>query len=341
MKFLKLLKFWFINTRYHSLAQSFLPALLAASLAFGHENFSLVLAFLAVVGVELVHMGMNLFDDYFDYRIQNTGYRDAMVHEGMRARIAKCPYLTSGKTTLKTLLAVSMGCCLLALAAGIPIFLERGEPIFWLTLGMGVLGLAYSGWPLRLSYRGLGELEIGLVFGPLLMSGVYYSSCGEFEPSFLLIAVPVGLLVMNIVYAHAMMDLEPDKKVGKMTLAVLAGSSNARLIILALVLTLPYVLVGVGVLSQTISGTYLLVLLTFPLAVALYKLMLQFVREPQKPVCRRFWMGPMSRWEVVKANGIEWFMVRWYLARNLLLFFCLAIIAAEVIRDLTGIKPIP
>ncbi|UQZ88001.1 1,4-dihydroxy-2-naphthoate prenyltransferase [Deltaproteobacteria bacterium Smac51] len=331
MKLFRVVKFWIINARYHALVQSLLPALLAVCLAAREETFSPGLAFLAVIGVELGHLGLNLFDDYFDFRRQNSGYRDLMARAGMRARIAKCPYLTSGAANLNQLLTACLVFCGLALLAGLAIFLDRGHPIIWLAAVMALLGLAYSGWPLRLSYRGLGEIEIGLVFGPLLMSGVFYSACGQFDPALLLIAVPVGLLVMNIVYAHAIMDLEPDQRIGKMTLAGLLGSRPARLVMLALVLGLPYVLVGLGVASGRMNPANLLVWLTLPLAAALFKLMLQYVRDPARPVERRFWMGPMNRWEVITANGIEWFMVRWYLARNLLLFFCLAIMAASII----------
>lgn len=331
MKYFKFIKFWFINTRYHALAQSLLPALLAVSLAYGRENFSPVLALLAVIGVELAHMAINLFDDYFDYRHQNSGYREAMAREGMRARIAKCPYLTSGQANLSQLLAVCVGLAGLAVLCGLPIFIARGAPIVWLVVATGLLGLAYSGWPLRLSYRGLGELQIGLVFGPLMMGGVYYSACGSFSPSLLLISVPIGLLVMNIVYTHAIMDVEPDKRVGKMTMAVLVGSSFARLTVLALVLAIPYAMVAAGVGAKSLPPANLLALLTLPLAIALFKYMLQYVRDPVRPVSRRFWMGPMSRWEVVTKNGIEWFMVRWYMARNLLLFFCLSAMVAGFI----------
>ncbi|MDR3204897.1 MAG: prenyltransferase [Deltaproteobacteria bacterium] len=336
MKITQLIKFWVINSRYHALAQSLLPALLALCLAAGHKDFSLTLALLAVVGVEMVHMGVNLLDDYFDYSHQHSSYRDLMAREGMRARVAKCPYLTTGQATLGQLLTASFICWALALAVGLPILLTRGMPVLWLITLTAFLGITYSGWPLRLSYRGLGELEIGAIFGPLLMSGVYYSACGTFSSSLFLISIPVGLLVMNIIYAHSIMDVEPDKKVGKMTLAVLAKSSSARLIILALVLILPYVLVTAGVAAKILYWPHLLVLFTLPLAVALFKLMVQYVREPSQPIRRHFWMGPMNRWETVKANGIEWFMIRWYLARNLLLFFCCSVMAARLITKILG-----
>jgi 1,4-dihydroxy-2-naphthoate octaprenyltransferase len=337
MGYLGTLRFWFINTRPHSLAQSLLPAVLAACLASAREGFSPLLALAAVLGVELAHMGINLFDDYFDYRHQNTVYRDLMAREGMRARIAKCPYLTSGKASLGQLLLACLACCGLATLLGLPILYFRGAPILWLLAITALLGLAYSGWPLRLSYRGLGEIEIGVVFGPLMMSGVYFASCGRFDPALFLISVPVGLLVMNIVYSHAIMDVEPDRRVGKMTLAVLAGGPAARLSILALALTVPYALIGAGVAAGQLKMAYLLAFATIPMALALFRLMRQFASDPHKPIERKIWMGPMSRWEIVKANGIEWFMVRWYLARNLLLFFCLSILLASLIgRSLGG-----
>jgi 1,4-dihydroxy-2-naphthoate octaprenyltransferase len=328
MKHFHFFKFWFINTRYHSLVQSLLPALLAACMASGHESFSPGLALLAVIGVEFGHMGINLFDDYFDFRHHNSGFRDVMARGGMRARIAKCPYLTSGQANLSQLLAVCLGSCALALACGMPILVARGTPIVCLMAITAALGLAYSGGPLKLSYRGLGEIQIGIVFGPLMMSGVYFSACGHFSLSLFLISIPVGLLVMNIVYTHAIMDVEPDKRVGKMTLAILLGSSSARFAVLALVLMAPYIMVSLGILTKSLPISYLLVLLTIPLAFMLFKYMLQYVRNPASPVSRHFWMGPMSHWRVVTANGIEWFMVRWYMARNLLLFFCLLVMIA-------------
>lgn len=330
---MKLLRFWIKNARCHALAQSALPSLLAVSLALGRTDFSPPLALLAVFGVMMGHLGCNLFDDYFDFRVQNTGFRNTMARAGLRARIAKCPYLTSGEATLGQLLAASCAYSGLALLAGLLIWLRRGEPILYIALFTAFLGLAYSGWPLRLSYHGLGELLIGLVFGPLLMSGVYYAACGRLDSSILFIAAPVGLLVMNIIYVHSIMDYEPDKLVGKKTLAVLADRRRLRLAILGLVLFLPYLLISVGLLAGRLSPAYALVFPTLALAVMLFRLMLQYARDPRKPVRRRFWMGPMSGWDRVLANGLDWFMLRWFLARNLLLFFCLSVSAAHLVSS--------
>ncbi len=36
-------------------------------------------------------------------------------------------------------------------------------------------------------------------------------------------------------------------------------------------------------------------------------------------------MGPMEMWDAIKESGIEWFMIRWYLARNLISVFALIV----------------
>ena len=65
------IRFWFKNARVQALPQSVLPALLAVCLAASSTGFSLTLGILGVLGVIMGHLGLNLFDDYFDYLKKN------------------------------------------------------------------------------------------------------------------------------------------------------------------------------------------------------------------------------------------------------------------------------
>lgn len=328
---IKTIRFWIHNARITALPQSVLPALLAVCLAFHRPGFSWWLAVLAVSGVVLGHLGCNLLDDFFDYLKKESSYRNRLEHQGMRARISKCTYLSSGAATVKQLFAASSCFCIGALICGGVIWYYRGDTIVWIALATALLGFFYSGPPFRLCYRGLGELQVGLMFGPLLMAGVYYAACGSWETSQLLISVPVGLLVANILYTHSMMDVAPDKQVGKMTLAVLLGSNGAMLTASALILLLPFLSVVTGVAAQKLPEATLLVLLTLPMAVTLFRLMAAFTRDPQKRFNPRWWMGPIPHWERYGQVGIDWFMIRWCLARNLLTFYCLLLMVAGLI----------
>lgn len=320
---MNIIRFWLKNARTTALPQSLMPAALAVCMASQREGFSILLGILAVLGVVAGHLSMNLFDDYFDYKVKKSDYRQQMQHKGMRARISKCVYLTSGDATLKQLLAA---CCVfgaIALTIGFVIYLHRGNAILILAAFTALLGVSYSGAPLRLSYHGLGEILIGIMFGPMLMTGVFYSACGVFDWSVLFVSIPVGLLVANIVYTHAIMDYEPDKEVGKMTFAVLLNDKKRMLLCLLLLLVMTFAFVISGVIVGYLSPYYLLSLLTIPMAIGLYRLMIEFVRHPDRSFTPRFWMGPMGNWQRIQAIGIDWFMIRWLLARNLLSFFCL------------------
>lgn len=325
------IRFWIRNSRSNALPQSLMPASLAVVMAFRQPGFSVGLSVLAVLGVALGHLGLNLWDDYFDYRRKGTVYRDKMARAGIRARIAKCSYLTSGAATVRQLRNTCMVFCLLASVIGIVLCFKRGEVVFYIGLIAALLGLSYSGNPLRLSYRGLGELQVGFMFGPLLMAGVYYSACGQLDISVILVSVPVGLLVANILYTHSIMDFEPDKQVGKMTLAVLLNNKKAMLWILTGFLFLPFGFIIFGIITFCLPLYYWWVMLVFPMAFGLFYFMLQYIRCPGKEINRYFWMGPMNNWERIKGAGIEWFMIRWYLARNLLSFFCLVILILNVV----------
>ena len=328
---MNIVRTWINNARVIALPQSLLPAILAVCLAIKIDGFNIWLGILAVLGVIAGHLGMNLFDDYFDYKVKESGHRDTLNRKGFRARISKCVYLTSGEATLKQLLTACIVFGVVALSLGAVIWYFRGNFILWLALITAVVGVSYSGPPLRLSYHGLGELVIGFIFGPLLMTGVYYSACGHWDYSILFVSIPVGMLVTNIVYSHAIMDYEPDKEVGKMTFAILLGSKKNMLIFHRFLVNSAYLLIIAGILTGHLSHYYWLVFLTYPLAIYQQYLMMQFVKSPDRSFSPKWWMGPMGNWGGYKVAGIDWFMIRWLSARNLLSLFCLIIIIISFI----------
>lgn len=64
----------------------------------------MVAGILAVIGVGIVHLGMNLADDYFDYKqgIPNQQIRSTLAAQGsVRARMYKCSYIQSGEATIE------------------------------------------------------------------------------------------------------------------------------------------------------------------------------------------------------------------------------------------------
>ena len=331
------LKKWLDNARAGALVQSAMPALLAVALAFAAGGAVWWIAILAVLGVECAHLAMNLADDYFDYKVDMKGDRDRVVRQGFRAMTAKYPYLTDGSETLKTTAHAIARFSATAIATGLLIFiyrfLENGftgpEGAWWIVAivaACAFLGFFYSGPPLKLAYRGVGELIIGLIFGPLLMIGVYYSCCGRVDLNIVFISIPVGLLVLNILFTHSFIDRKGDEVSNKMTFARLLKTDGLCLAFSALFLFVPFAMIVAAVACGYLHPAYLAVALVLPRAIWLFRSLVLFTKgemmEIEKPAK---WLGPMPGWDQIRAAKVDWFLARWFCARNLLSGFCVLI----------------
>ncbi len=338
---------WITNARPTSLVQSAMPAVLAVALAVGQEGFCWWLALIAVLGVLAAHLGMNLADDYFDYKVDMLGDRDRVVRQGFRAMTVKYPYLADGSQTLRTTLCAILGFGAVAMAMGAVIVVCRGcipsmaatggvWPLLLIVVLTLVLGIFYSAPPLKLGYRGLGELVIGVIFGPLLMIGVYYSATGTLRPDVVMVSIPVGLLVTSILFTHSFIDKKGDEASNKMTLARLIGTDSGNLVASFLFNFLPFVMVLVAIVTGMMHPAYLAVLLVLPRAVWLWHSLVLFSRGEDDRIRRQLqqpprWLGPLTQWEDIRKAGLCWFMARWLTARNLLSGYCLIIILVHIV----------
>ncbi len=330
---MKKLKFWIGNARTVSLAQSLMPAIVAVVMAIGSEGFNIWAALAAVVGVVLAHLGMNLADDYFDYKADRKDARKDLVRQGFRARSGKYPYLADGSASLgelKWAIIVALG--IAAVLGGAILVFRPLISIVIIALATLFLGIFYSAPPFKFSYRGLGELTIGIIFGPLLMGGVYAASAGRIDPFVVFISAPVGLLVVNILFTHSFIDQIADKASGKMTFAILLGNDKRNIVASGLINTLPFAIVAVGVIIGMLSPWYLLVFLIFPRAIWLVRSLVLFSKGKEVDLEKPKWyLGRMENWEGIRKSGIDWFMIRWYCARNICSDFCLVVVIVNLI----------
>ena len=275
------------------------------------------------MGVVTGNMSANLLDDYFDYKAHHAHYRNVLDSEGFRVRVGKYAYITSGQATVGQVLGVSIALMGLTFLIGGVVFYFRGVAVLMIAAITAVLAIFYSGPPLRLSYRGLGELVIGVIFGPLNMIGTYYAACGTMDQALILISIPVGLLVMNIIYVHSMLDIVVDNKLGKKTLAVFLNRPPVMLIVLFFILFLPFFVIAFGIWRGSLPVSHVALMLTLPMAVGLFHMMTVFYKNPEQKFEPKPWMGLMRGWQRFEAIGTSWFMIRWFLARNLLISVCL------------------
>ena len=234
--------FWMKNARQVSLPQSMLPVLLAVGMSLRHDSFPSGWPH-APLGV-----GATGTTSPTTISIPREVRRSARGWLGRYPRPCgevPLPPVRAPPPCGRTVVAV---CVFLGPGRRARSRRRRLPGVVPLALaGIGaVLGISYSGGPLRTGYRRLGEPVVGLLFGPLLMAGVQYTACGVLDGQVLLVGVAVGLLVTSILYTHSMLDRHADSRMGKRTLAHLLGTPRAMIAASGLFCFAPFVLVAAG-----------------------------------------------------------------------------------------------
>lgn len=335
-----LIKRWLYNARSFAAPQNLMPSILAVVLAVGVPGFNIWLGILAVLGVCLVHLGGNLLDDYFDWQDELLSYREDLRKEGEKAFTDKYPYLRDGSTTIPQLrkaIGVFFG---LAALCGLIIWWARGFDSWILGIGLVAVFLCYfySGSPLKLGFHGLGELVIGICFGPCLICGVYQSACGAlytpetgFAWHILALGCAIGMFVTNILYTHSFVERHVDEVSHKKTLAVLLKTDAAGLTAYAIFLFVPFILVLLCVAQGYIHWAYALVCLMLPQAFWLMWAMIQFAKKKEVDTEHPHrWLGPMDNWEQVEPEN-RYYLLRWYTMRNINTGFCFILAIVKLI----------
>lgn len=338
-----MLKKWLINGRAAATVQSVMPAILAVVLTIGNPEFCWWAAILAVLGIFCAHIAMNLADDYFDYKADMLEDRLNVVRKGFKAYTAKYPYLTDGSATLKDLCTAILTFTLVALVFGGAIFaFWTGSHGFcgasgsWWILAItaltGFLGVFYSAPPIKFCYWGMGEPVTGLIFGPLLMMGVSCATIGSVDIPVALISVPVGLLVVNILFTHSYIDNVGDEESEKTTLAGLLRTDKACLAMSAILNFLPFAITVGAVIAGTMRWPYLFVLIALPRAIWLFRSLISFSRKEEIDTTNPpKYLGNMGNWEAITKAGLGWYLIRWFTARNTLSAYCLLVIVIRII----------
>jgi 1,4-dihydroxy-2-naphthoate octaprenyltransferase len=237
--------------------------LLSVSYAKEFRLFWMVLAF---VGVYLIEIGKNAINECVDYISGADRYVDT-EHQ--------TPFSGGKKTIVDGLLTVNqsawIGVVTMALAAviGIVFVLFREPKVIWVGLAGFFLAIIYSLPPFKLCYRGFGEAVVGTTFGPLITNGMYLVMAGRFDVLPLLVSIPIGFLIANVLWINEYPDYEADKRSGKKNGLVRIGKEKG-VIVYGLIFAFAYLSV-IPIVLYTRNLLWLLSWLTVPMAVGAVK----------------------------------------------------------------------
>ncbi len=204
---------WILGARPKTLPAAAAPVLIGSAAAFAEGGFQWLPALAALLGALLLQIGANLANDYFDFlKGADQGERLGPT------RVTQSGLLPPG--------AVRNGMWVtffLAAVCGLYLTLVSG----WWIIVIGILAIlaaiAYTGGPFPYGYKGLGEIFVFLFFGLAAVGGTYYAQTQTLTWLAVLSALPVGLLICDILVINNLRDLENDRKANKNTLAVKLG----------------------------------------------------------------------------------------------------------------------
>ena len=188
---------WLYLTRAGVLPMTLVAAALAGLLAvFRDANVAWGWFALASLGIVLAHMANNLMNDLFDLEV-GTDREDYP-----RNLYSPHPVL-SGVITRKGLAACALVVNAICLGIMVVLTVARGWPVIAFALGGFLLSSAYTAPPLRLKKHGLGEPTVLVVWGPLMVGGVYYSATGSIPGAVVLASLPYALLCTTVLFSYS------------------------------------------------------------------------------------------------------------------------------------------
>jgi 1,4-dihydroxy-2-naphthoate octaprenyltransferase len=133
--------------------------------------------------------------------------------------------LVKGVLPVWVSLFLGYGCLAGAILIGFYIYLQyQTDPRTLLLGGIGIFsGFFYSNKPFRWSYRGVGEIVIGFCYGWLPIATGFFLFTGFFSQQVILLSIPVGLSIFNVILINEFPDEEADRAVGKRNLVIRFG----------------------------------------------------------------------------------------------------------------------
>ncbi|PPQ40253.1 1,4-dihydroxy-2-naphthoate prenyltransferase [Rhodoblastus acidophilus] len=225
---------WIGAMRPRTLTMALAPVLVGAALAWlvaGKTHLAATLV--AMLSAGCIQIATNLFNDAKDFERGGDG----------PDRLGPVRAAASGLLEPAAIKRAAVGAFALAACGGVYLIAVGGWPILLLGLASIVSGWAYTGGPWPISYSPFGEIFVIAFFGLAAVCGTYWLCAGELALAPVLAGCAVGLFAAGVLMVNNFRDAAADARVGRRTLAIVAGPARARWLFAAMMLA-PFALLA-------------------------------------------------------------------------------------------------
>lgn len=258
------MKPWILAARPKTLGAAIAPVLVGSVLGWKLSgDFCVWLMLATLASCMCLQIATNLFNDALD----------SIKGSDTKERLGPVRITASGMMPPQTVMRAAAGVLVLATLLAIPLLWYRGWPIIAIGIPSLYFCFGYTGGPMPLAYRGLGELFVVLFFGLIAVTGSAFAQSGHWYFEAVVAGLQIGMLSTVLIAINNLRDVEEDTKTRKRTLAVRFGKTFARweirgLMVMAALLNL-YWLMHSRESGSKLSGAVLLSSLTFILMLAI------------------------------------------------------------------------
>ena len=215
----KSIKTWLLATRAETLVASISPMIIGTMLASKVASINYYFLVLTFLYGLLLHLGTNLSNDYYDY----------LKGADNENRIAPFSTIQRKLTSLNEIKLAFSIAFLAAFILGL-ILIARGGAIAATLFALPIIfGYHYTAGKKPLGYMGLGEVLVLIFFGPYACLGTYYLQTLSLSFVPILVGLGPGFLSVAILVINNLRDIDVDRPVNKLTLAVRLGKNFAKI----------------------------------------------------------------------------------------------------------------
>ena len=284
---------WWALARPFTLTAAIVPVLVGTGFAALDDEFRLAPFLAMLVASILIQAGTNMFNEYFDYR-RGIDSEGSVGIAGTLVRAEMSP----GRVLAGALIAFSV-----ALFFGLYLIDVAGWPMFAGGVVSAVSAFAYNGGPKPLSSLPLGEAQVFLSMGPIIVAVTYYAQAETLTWQVVAASLPVACLVAAILLANNLRDMVEDEAAGRRTLPIVIGRDSGIVVFRGL-LYISYALVALGIATFVLPVTAALPLITFPMARSLTARFRRFFRPQELHIAVKGTAMLHARFGVLYAIGI-------------------------------------
>lgn len=257
---------WLTAARPRTLSLSITPVVVGTALAWaaaGQIRWPAVLA--ALIASMAIQLGTNLHNDAADSERGGDG----------PDRVGPLRATASGLLSARAVKRGACACFGLSALLGLYLIAVGGWPILLLGAASIAAGWGYTGGPWPIAYTPLGELFVIAFFGVGALAGTYWLCTGTLDAPALAAGFALGLMTGAVLLVNNFRDIAADARVGRRTLAIVAGPRATAWIFAGLLLA-PYALLPAIGRALPHSHVWLALIALPPALVLIYR----FRREP-------------------------------------------------------------